>query len=123
MAPGRPPAPSPGSAPRAPAGRPGQATRRRPTRAEAECVWTIRRGDVRAHRRWAIRTFALTYAAVTLRLWMFVMSAVQIGAGTDPEVAFDRAYHVVPFLCWVPNLLVAQWLLTRPDPTPTARPR
>ncbi|MCM3922843.1 DUF2306 domain-containing protein [Frankia sp. AiPs1] len=86
-------------------------------------VRAIRRGDVPAHRRWAIRTFALTYAAVTLRLWMLVMSAVQIGAGTDSDVAFDRAYHVVPFLCWVPNLLVAQWLLTRPDPTPTARPR
>ena len=30
----------------------------------------IRRRDVDAHRRWMIRTFALTYAAVTLRLWL-----------------------------------------------------
>ncbi|WP_261569534.1 DUF2306 domain-containing protein [Frankia gtarii] len=86
-------------------------------------VRTIRRGDVLAHRRWAIRTFALTYAAVTLRLWMLVLSAAQIGAGTDSDVAFDRAYHVVPFLCWVPNLLVAHWLLTRPASASAAQPR
>ncbi|MEI2653138.1 MAG: DUF2306 domain-containing protein [Microthrixaceae bacterium] len=31
---------------------------------------TIRRGDVAAHRRWAIRTFALTYRGRHLRLWL-----------------------------------------------------
>jgi hypothetical protein len=28
----------------------------------------IRRSDLTAHRRWMLRTFAMTYAAVTLRL-------------------------------------------------------
>ncbi len=27
------------------------------------------------------------------------------------EVAWDRAYLVVPFLSWIPNLLVAEWYL------------
>jgi hypothetical protein len=36
----------------------------------------------------------------------------------DGTIAFDRAYHVVPFLCWVANLLVAEWLLRRPRPLP-----
>ena len=31
---------------------------------------SILHGDVAAHRRWMIRTFALTYAGVTLRLWL-----------------------------------------------------
>ncbi|GAA3208406.1 DUF2306 domain-containing protein [Actinocorallia longicatena] len=66
----------------------------------------IRRGDVGAHRRWAIRTFALTYAGVTLRLWLGVLIPLQVGV--DAETAFTRAYHLVPFLCWVPNLLVAE---------------
>jgi uncharacterized membrane protein len=76
----------------------------------------IRRGDVPAHRRWMIRTFALTYAAVTLRLWLFVLMFLQTGlAGVDADLAFDRAYLLVPFLSWVPNLLVAEWYLaTRP---------
>jgi hypothetical protein len=29
-------------------------------------------------------------------------------AGVDGQVAFDRAYVLVPFLSWVPNLLVAE---------------
>jgi hypothetical protein len=62
-----------------------------------------------------IRTFALTYAAVTLRLWLFVLMAVQTDlAGVQPETAFERAYLIVPFLAWVPNLLVAErYLQTR----------
>lgn len=75
---------------------------------------TIRRGDVVDHRRWAIRTFALTYAAVTLRLWLGVMMGVQAGLmGVDGDLAFDRAYHLVPFLAWVPNLIIAEVILDR----------
>jgi uncharacterized membrane protein len=75
----------------------------------------IRRRDVAAHRRWMVRTFALTYAAVTLRLWLGVLIAAQAGlGGVDAAVAFERAYLLVPFLSWVPNLLVAErYLATR----------
>jgi uncharacterized membrane protein len=72
----------------------------------------IRRGDVDAHRRWMVRTFALTYAAVTLRLWLGLLIAVQAALADVPaDAAFERAYLVVPFLSWVPNLLVAEWYL------------
>lgn len=74
----------------------------------------VRRREFAEHRRWAIRTFALTYAAVTLRLWLAVLIVAQSGpAGVDPEVAFTRAYYVVPFLAWVPNLIVAERYLRR----------
>jgi uncharacterized membrane protein len=78
---------------------------------------SIRAGDVVAHRRWAIRTFAMTYAGVTLRLWLGVLIGAQVGlVGTPDDVAFDRAYLLVAFLSWVPNLLVAERLLaTRPE--------
>ncbi len=74
-------------------------------------VQTARRRDLAAHRRWAVRTFALTYAAVMLRLWLGVLTPVLAGTGMKPEAAFGLAYHLVPFLCWVPNLLLAEWLL------------
>ena len=79
----------------------------------AGTAWAaILRRDVTAHRRWMVRAFALTYAAVTLRLWLGVLIAGQIGpAGVEEQVAFDRAYLLVPFLSWVPNLLVAEWYL------------
>jgi uncharacterized membrane protein len=80
----------------------------------ATAVRAIRRGDVTTHRRWMVRTFALTYAAVTLRLWLFVLIVGQTAlAGVDAGVAFHRAYLLVPFLSWVPNLLVAEWYLAR----------
>ncbi|MBE1875475.1 DUF2306 domain-containing protein [Myceligenerans sp. TRM 65318] len=73
----------------------------------------IRRGDVATHRRWMVRGFALTYAAVMLRLWLGVLMGAQGLAGVPDGVAFERAYAIVPFLCWVPNLVVAEWYLRR----------
>jgi hypothetical protein len=36
-------------------------------------------------------------------------------------VAFARAYLLVPFLSWVPNLLVAEWYLAAGARFPAAR--
>ena len=65
----------------------------------------IRAGNVALHRRWMVRNFALTFAAVTLRLWL----PASIASG----VAFETAYPVVAWLCWVPNLVLAEWLFNR----------
>ena len=65
----------------------------------------ILRRDVVAHRRWMLRTFAMTYAAVTLRLWLVALIPL-LGD-------FHSAYLLVPFLCWVPNLVVVELLLRR----------
>ncbi|WP_061296688.1 DUF2306 domain-containing protein [Herbidospora cretacea] len=65
----------------------------------------IRKGEVERHRRWATRTFALTYAGVALRLWLLVLMPA-LGS-------FEAAYATVPFLCWVPNLVVAEWVIRR----------
>jgi uncharacterized membrane protein len=63
----------------------------------------IRSGAVADHRRWMTRNFALTFAAVMLRL--YVPAAVLAGA------EFEQAYAIIAWLCWMPNLLVAEWLL------------
>jgi uncharacterized membrane protein len=83
----------------------------------------IRRREVAAHRRWVIRTFALTYAAVTLRLWLGLLIGVQVGAlGVNEDVAFGRAYAIVPFLCWIPNLIVAEIYLRHRSATEVPNP-
>ena len=71
-------------------------------------------GDRIAHRRWMIRSIALTLAAVTLR--------IQIPVGMVLEVPFDTAYPVIAWLCWVPNLIVAELMLRWPR-RPTVRLR
>lgn len=76
----------------------------------------IRRRDVAAHRRWMIRAFALTYAGVMLRVWVPVLMLAQEPFGVSPDQLFPNAYLVVTFLCWVPNLIVAE-LVVRRDAT------
>ena len=65
----------------------------------------IRARDIAAHRRWMVRNFALTFAAVMLRLYL--PSAMASG------MAFELAYPVIAWLCWVPNLVVAEWIIRR----------
>lgn len=65
----------------------------------------IRQRDVEAHRRWMIRNFALTYAAVTLRIQMPLL----IAGGMEPVLALN----VVGWTCWVPNLIAVEWWLRR----------
>jgi uncharacterized membrane protein len=77
---------------------------------------SIRAGRVAEHQAWMIRCFALTYAAVTLRLWIGVLVAVQlpfIGPDTDPVAIFDTAYAPVAFLSWLPNIVIAEWMIAR----------
>lgn len=70
----------------------------------------IRLQQVEAHRRWMVRNVALTLAAVTLRLWLPLLLK---GA----QLPFDTAYPLVAWLCWVPNLLVAEgFVRLRPRP-------
>jgi uncharacterized membrane protein len=59
--------------------------------------------DFVRHRRWMTRSYALTFAAVTLRLYLPVVFI----AHWD----FFVGYRAISFLCWVPNLIVAElWL-------------
>lgn len=74
----------------------------------------IRRGDVRSHRAWMLRSYALTLAAVTLRLYLPASQAAGI--------AFEAAYPAIAWLCWVPNLLVVEWFLIPRNTTPGAAP-
>lgn len=62
--------------------------------------------DFVSHREWMVRSYALMFAAVTLRLWLPVLITVY---GGD----FDPAYAWMGWLCWVPNLLWAEWHLRR----------
>ncbi|CAN5537856.1 hypothetical protein BH20VER1_BH20VER1_14840 [soil metagenome] len=66
----------------------------------------IKARNIEAHRSWMIRGFALLFAAVTLRLWLPLLLALH---GGD----FTPAYQWVSWLCWVPNLLFAEWLIAR----------
>jgi hypothetical protein len=51
------------------------------------------------------RSHALTYAAVMLRLYI-PMSRI-----LGPP--FEPSYQAISWLCWVPNLVVVEWIILR----------
>jgi len=57
------------------------------------------------HREWVIRSYALIFAAVTLRIWL-PLSAIA-------HFDFMDSYRVISFLGWAPNLVVAEIYLAR----------
>jgi uncharacterized membrane protein len=78
-------------------------------------AWRLARaGDFARHRRWMIRGYALTFAAVTLRLYL----AAALASSLDGLAA----YRAISFLCWVPNLIVAELWLRRDGAVRTSRP-
>jgi uncharacterized membrane protein len=64
----------------------------------------IRQGEVRIHQAWMIRNYALTFSAVMLRVWLPLFQALGYG--------FPEAYTTVAWLCWFPNLLVAELIIS-----------
>ena len=68
-----------------------------------------------AHRAWVLRSYALTLAAVTLRLWL---PGLHVGLG----LPFAEVYQTVAWLAWVPNLIVIELWLTA-ERASQARPR
>lgn len=65
-------------------------------------VWLAMQRRIAEHRAWMIRSAALTLAAVTLRLQL------PLGAAT---LGFGVSYPLIAWACWVPNLVIAEWLL------------
>ncbi|MGX5801192.1 DUF2306 domain-containing protein [Bradyrhizobium sp. Arg314] len=68
-------------------------------------VFLILRRRTALHRRWMIRSYALTAAAITLRIYLGLAGAM--------NMPFIEAYPVIAWLCWVPNLLFAEIVLHR----------
>lgn len=75
----------------------------------ANAVRLAMQRNIVEHRKWMIRSFALTFAAVTLRLQLPFFFA----GGYD----YAAASLWVAWTCWVPNLIVAERIIrTRPQP-------
>jgi len=65
----------------------------------------IRNKEIERHREWMTRNYALTFAGMMLRVWNPIFGAI----GID----FTTGYIMVAWLCWVPNLIVAEWIIRR----------
>lgn len=70
-----------------------------------KALYHITQGHIELHKQWMIRSYALTFAFVTLRAWLgtFIASGVPV----------DQAYQTVSWLCWVFNLLIVEYFIIR----------
>jgi uncharacterized membrane protein len=65
----------------------------------------IKKGNVELHEKFMIFSFAACFAAVTLRIWLPILTSL-IGE-------FTGAYRIVAWLCWVPNIVVAYFIVRK----------
>jgi hypothetical protein len=65
----------------------------------------IRAKGIASHKKWMIRNFSLTFAAVTLRIWLGISFALNI--------PMEISYPVIAWLCWVPNIVLAELILNK----------
>jgi len=64
-------------------------------------------GRIAEHRRWMIRSFALTFAAVTLRLYLPIPPMFL-------HMSFIEGYRLISWFSWTSNLAVAEIFLAWP---------
>ena len=78
-------------------------------------VRLILQGDSNGHRRWMIRSFALTAAAITLRIYLPLVFVFRW--------PFSIGYPSIAWLCWVPNVMAAEiYLYFAPTPSEITLP-
>jgi hypothetical protein len=65
----------------------------------------IRKLDIVRHQKMMYLSYAACFAAVTLRIWLPALTTI-FGD-------FNTAYRIVAWLCWVPNLILALFLIGR----------
>ncbi|MEH6537534.1 MAG: DUF2306 domain-containing protein [Psychroserpens sp.] len=66
---------------------------------------SIKNGNVIKHQKFMIYSYAACFAAVTLRIWLPVLTIL--------FQDFIPAYRIVAWLCWIPNIIVAYFIVKR----------
>jgi uncharacterized membrane protein len=83
----------------------------------ARAYTAARARSIAIHRQWMLRSYALVFAAVMLRIELPLL-VMAFGE-------FTPAYQVVSWLSWVPNILWAEWYIrhTKNVTLPAVEPR
>lgn len=63
----------------------------------------IKNGNIALHEKFMIYSYAACFAAVTLRVWLPLLTILMD--------EFIGAYRIVAWLCWIPNMIVAYFIV------------
>lgn len=65
----------------------------------------IKKGEISKHQKMMIYSYAACFGAVTLRIWLPILIAIM--------GEFNSAYRIVAWLSWVPNMIIAYFIVKR----------
>ena len=65
----------------------------------------IKKGEIKSHEKFMIYSYAACFGAVTLRIWLPTLTIIMGG--------FVEAYRIVAWLAWVPNIIVAYFIIKK----------
>lgn len=71
----------------------------------ALAVRAVKKGNIEEHARWMWRSYALTFAAVTLRLYVFLFTS-------SYDMSAPEAYGIIAWLSWTINLVAVEIYLS-----------
>lgn len=71
-----------------------------------KAVIAVKKGNIQQHKALMIRSYALTFSAITLRVWKIILSNLF-------DIDDLSLYMIDAWLGFVPNLLFAEWLIRR----------
>jgi len=71
-----------------------------------KAILLILKRKVTVHKKFMYRSFALAASAITLRLWKVILVYLFHPAPMD-------VYQIIAWLGWIPNLLIAEWLIKK----------
>lgn len=71
----------------------------------ALAIRAVKKGDIEEHARWMWRSYALTFAAVTLRLYVFLFTS-------SYDMSAPEAYGIIAWLSWTINLVAVEIYLS-----------
>jgi uncharacterized membrane protein len=69
-----------------------------------QAILSVKAGNFKAHKDFMIRSYALTFSAITLRSWKIILAQTKI---VDPV----NIYVVEAWMGFLPNLIVAEFLI------------
>ncbi|MFD2940507.1 DUF2306 domain-containing protein [Flavobacterium notoginsengisoli] len=65
---------------------------------------TIKNKNIKLHKTFMLRSFALTFSAITLRLWKVILVFIFHPSPMD-------LYQIIAWIGWIPNLLILEYYL------------
>jgi uncharacterized membrane protein len=66
----------------------------------------IKRGNILAHKQFMMRSYALTFSAITLRAWKLILSSLFV-------LSPLTLYKIDAWMGFIPNLLLIEWLIRK----------